>query len=48
MDINLIDPKLDSMDVEKRQKILDSLVEEQIRYAYDTTSIYKKQFDSTE
>ena len=46
MEINFADPELDRMDPEKRQKFLDLLVKEQVRYAYETTEFYKNQFDS--
>ena len=43
--IDFADSNIDWMEPEKRKKLLEELIQEQVRYAYKTTEIYKRQFD---
>ena len=43
--LDFADSNLDRMEPEKRKKLLEDLIQEQVKYAYNTTEIYKHQFD---
>lgn len=46
MDIDLSNPELDRISLEKRQQIIEKVLENQVRYSYNQCEFYKKRFDS--